>query len=165
MGNTLISAPQRRHLRPCYCSIPGKWSRWHWEVIRVRETVPSPNNYSPEMLAPGKGTKRMPRQVCTFAKYPRTWVAKIWEVHKTQGPLWTVPLQSTLEPEKWGPKRHMPLWPGQTQCGPYTVSTPHTCHLFTVSLPSHNTTEQVSPNKWPPLPPCVRVEIRYWSDV
>ena len=103
----------------------------------------------------------------------------------------SVPLQSTQEPEllksgkctkcrahfgqcpcraPWSQRSgdprgtcHFDL--GQTQCGLYTVSTPHTCHLFTVSLPSHNTTEQVSPNKWPHLPPCVRAEIRHWRDV
>ena len=56
---------------------------------------------------------------------------------------------------------------GQTQCGPYTVSTPHKCqwYLFAVFLPPHNTTEQVSLNKWPSSLPCVRVEIRHWRDL
>ena len=34
-----------------------------------------------------------------------------------------------------------------------------------VSIPTHNTTEQVSLNKWPPLPSCVRAEIRHWRDL
>ena len=57
------------------------------------------------------------------------------------------------------------LW--QTQCGPSTMSTSHTCqqYFFAVSLPPHSTTEQVSLNKWPPLPYCVRVEIRHWRDL
>ena len=57
------------------------------------------------------------------------------------------------------------LW--QTQCGPSTMRTPHACqwYLFTVFLPPHNTTEQVSLNKWPPLPPCVRAEIRHQKDL
>ena len=40
--------------------------------------------------------------------------------------------------------RHREL--GQTQSGPYTVSTSHTCrwYLLAVSLPPHNTTEKVS---------------------
>jgi len=52
------------------------------------------------------------------------------------------------------------------KCGPYTVSTPHTCqwYLFAVFLPPHNTTEQMSLYKWPPSPPCVRAEIRHWRD-
>ena len=55
----------------------------------------------------------------------------------------------------------------QTQRGPDAVRTPHTCHgrLFTVFLPPHNTTEQVSLDKWPPLHPCVRAEIRHWRDL
>ena len=53
------------------------------------------------------------------------------------------------------------------KCGPYTVSTPHTRqrYLFAMLLPPHNTTEQVSLNKWPPLPPCVRAEIRHLRDL
>ena len=33
------------------------------------------------------------------------------------------------------------------------------------TIPPHNTTEQVSLNKWPPLPSCVRAEIRHWGDL
>ena len=56
---------------------------------------------------------------------------------------------------------------GQIQCGPFTGNTPHTCqrYLFTVSIPPHNTAEQVSLNKWQPSPPCVRAEIRHWRDL
>jgi len=55
----------------------------------------------------------------------------------------------------------------QTQCGPLTVSTPHTrqWYLFAVFLPPNNTTEQVSLNQWPPSPPCVRAESRHWRDL
>ena len=38
-------------------------------------------------------------------------------------------------------------------------------YLFAVFLPPHNTAEQMSLNKWPPLPPYVRVEIRHWRDL
>ena len=80
-----------------------------------------------------------------------------------QGPLGTVPLQSTVSLSSVDPgNAHcFGLW--QTQGGPSTMRTPHACqwYLFTVFLPPHNTTEQVSLNKWPPLPPCVRVEIRH----
>ena len=56
---------------------------------------------------------------------------------------------------------------GQMQCGLYTVITPHTCqwYLFAVSLPPHNATEQVSLNKWPLLPLCIREKIRHWIDL
>ena len=56
---------------------------------------------------------------------------------------------------------------GQTQCGPYTASTPHThqWYFFAVFLPRHNTAEQVSLHKWSPSLPCVRVEIRHWRDL
>ena len=105
--------------------------------------------------------------VCAFAEHPRTSVAQTCDVYETQGPLGTVPLQSTLEPEQCGPQStcHLRLW--QTNCGPSTVSTPHTCqrYQFAVSLPLHRTTKQVSLNKWPPLPPCVRAEIRHQKDL
>ena len=35
-------------------------------------------------------------------------------------------------------------------------------YLFAVFLPPHSTTEQVSLNKRPPVPPCVRAESRHW---
>ena len=37
--------------------------------------------------------------------------------------------------------------------------------FFAEFLPPHNASEQVSLNKWPPLPSCVRVEIRHWRDL
>ena len=37
--------------------------------------------------------------VCAFAEHPRTSVAQTCDVYETQGPLGTVPLQSTLEPD------------------------------------------------------------------
>ena len=63
-----------------------------------------------------------------------------------------------------GSTRWLGLW--QTQCGPSTESAPHIWqqYLFVVSLSPHNTTEQVSLNKWP-ASSCVRVEIRYGRDL
>ena len=108
----------------------------------------------------------------TRDKYPVAWAAWAWEGHKTHCPSGSAPLQSTQEPERlrpgkctklrdhvgqcssrapWslssvdpGSTRHLGLW--QTPCGPSTGSTPHTCqhYLFPMSLPPHNTTEQVS---------------------
>ena len=115
-----------------------------------------------------------------------TWA---WEGHKTPSPSGSVLLQNTQESEHlrpgmcmkcrahlgqcpsgapWslssvnlGSTRCLGLW--QAQCGPPTVSNPHTCeqYLFAVSLPPYKTTEQVSLSKWPPLPPHVRAEIRH----
>ena len=36
--------------------------------------------------------------------------------------------------------------------------------MFAASLPPHSTTEQVSLKECPPLPPCVRAEIRHQGD-
>ena len=69
-------------------------------------------------------------------------------------PPWSL---SSVDP---GSTCHLGLW--QTQCGPSTVSNPHTYeqYLFAVSLPPYKTPEQVSLSKWPPSPPCVRAEIK-----
>ena len=126
-----------------------------------------PSTQSPGLLEPGKGTKRAALPGMCPCGVPGNLNSLDLEVHKFQGPLWTVSLQapwslSSIDP---GSTHHFEL--GQTQCGPYTVSTPHTCqwYLFAVSLPPHNTIEQESLNKWPPLPPCVRVEIKHWRDL
>ena len=120
-------------------------------------------------------------------------VTQSWERHKTHSPSGSVPLQSTPEPEQPRPgkctkcRAHLGQCPcrapwslsrvdpgstrrlglRQTQCGPSTASTPHTGQwcLFAVSLPPHNTTKQVSLNKWPPSPPCIRAEIRHGREL
>ena len=125
-----------------------------------------------------------------LAKHLVTWAAQIWEGHKTQAQpslhLWGVPKylnlssldlgsaykpgpasdssrQSNLEPKECRQGKHTRRERGQTQCGRDTVSTCQ-CYLFAVSLPPHSATEQVSLKKCPPLPPCVRAEIRHWRD-
>ena len=128
-----------------------------------------------------------------LTKHLITWAARTWEGHKTQAqqsmhlcevtenlnlscldlgsarnpePASDSSCQSNLEPEKCRPWKHTRHERGQTQCVWNTVSTPHTrqWYLFAVFLPPHSTTEQVSLNKWPPSPPCVRAGIRHWRD-
>ena len=55
---------------------------------------------------------------------------------------------------------------GQTQCGRNIANAPYTrqWHLSAVPLLPRSTTEQVNLNKKPPLPPCVKAEIRHWRD-
>ena len=120
------------HLRQCARQAPGRPSSWTWKGHKT-QAQPSlclcgiPKNLNLSSL--GLGSACDP------------------------GPLWTVPLQSNLEPEQCRPGKHMRCELGQTQCGPYTVSTPHTrqWYLFAVFLPPHSTIEQMSLNKWPPL--------------
>ena len=75
-------------------------------------------------------------------------------------------LQGSLEPEQCRPRKYMPPWAGANPAWSHTGSAPPThtrqWHLFAVSLPTDNITEQVNPNKRPPSPPCVRAEIRHW---
>ena len=76
-GRSQRSAPQRRHtahLRQRSCCHPGDRTAGVREVIR--RTVPGesalPSTWSPELLRPGKGTKRRSNRVCAFVEYPRT---------------------------------------------------------------------------------------------
>ena len=119
---------------------PGNRGAGTGEVIRCTTHLRrerSPNTWSPELLGPGKGTKRRPKWVCAFVEYLRTWPE--WEVHTTQGLLWKEPLQSNLEPEQCGLGKHTCREWGQSQCGPDTASSPHThqWYLFAVFLPPH----------------------------
>ena len=70
---------------------------------------------------------------------------------------------SNLEPEQCGQGEHMRREWRQAQCGWDTASTCQ-CYLFAASLLPHSATEQVSLNTCPPLPPCVRADIRHWRD-
>ena len=114
-------------------------------------TVHSQSTWWPELLGPRRGIKRMPNRVCAVVEYPKPEPEQLRPVkcmkprpHFGQFPckatwsLSSVDLESTCHREL-----------GQTQCGPYTVRTPHTHqrYLFAVFLPHHSTTEQVSLNK------------------
>ena len=132
--------------------VPRKLSSQDQGVFKMhgsQGTLHLPTTQLPELLRPGKDTKCTTQQGLCPCRVPENLSSLDWEVHETQCPLGTVPLQSTLEPERCNPgsTRCLGLW--QTQCGPSTASNPHTCqrYLFAVSLPPHNTTEQVSLNK------------------
>ena len=63
------------HLRQCSPGAPGKLSGQTREVIKTHGlpgTVRLPSTWLPEVLGPGKGTERVPNQVCAFVEYPRT---------------------------------------------------------------------------------------------
>ena len=109
------------------------------------------------------------------------------------GPAKSVPLWSTQEPEpEWlrpgkctQPRAHFRQFPGKATWSPSSVDqesthtvggtipvwptlrAPNTRQwcLFAVFLPPRSTTEQVSLNKGPPSPSCVRAEIRHWGDL
>ena len=140
------------------------------------------------------GDKSQPQPGTTApAKHQVTWAAWTGEGHKMQAQpslsLWGVPeylnlsgldlgsaynpglasdssQQSSLELEQCRLGKHTRCERGQTQCGWATGSTPHRrqWYFFAASLPPHRTIEQVSLKKCPPLPPCVRAEIRHWRD-
>ena len=129
----------------------GNWAARTRDVIKTHTpsgTVRSPNTWSPELLGPGKGKKRTPNQVCALVEYPRiwTWAAKTLEVHETQCPLWTVPLQSILGPEQYRPRKHTPPWAGIKPV--WSIHCKHSSHMpviFVCSVPpspQHNWTSE-----------------------
>ena len=73
-GHSQRSVPQRRHtahLRRCTGCTPRKLSGRD-EGGSNSQRPHSPSTWSPELLRPGKGTKRRPSRVCAFVEYPRT---------------------------------------------------------------------------------------------
>ena len=169
--HSLRSAPKRRcmaHLELFPHGTPRKPSRELHKIHGPPGTVHSPSSQSPEWFGPGKGTK------CTahLGSVPLwgTWEPKWLRRHKCKitRPNWDSALAEhtgTWAVWTWEVICCLGLW--QTQCGPFTVSTPHTCqwYLFAVSLHPHGTTEQVSLDTWTPSPPCVRLDIRHWIDL
>jgi len=127
-------------------------------------TVCSPSTWWPELLGPRKGTKHRPNQVCAFVKYRETEPEQLrWgKCMQPRARFGQFPFRGTWSLSR--PGKHTCSELGQTQCGLYTVSTPHTCqwYLFPVSLHPNSTIGQMSLNKWPASLPCVREEIKHW---
>ena len=72
-GHSQTSAPQKRHtahLRRCASCTPRKPSGRNGGGHKSLPLCSS-STWSPELLRPGKGTKRRPNQVCAFVEYPR----------------------------------------------------------------------------------------------
>ena len=158
------------HLRRCSHGAlrkPSAWDRGGDKTHRPAGRVSSPSTWSPELLGPGKGTKHGP-----------TKFVLLWSTQEPE-PEWLRPVKCMQ------PRAHFRQFPYRAtwslssvdwesthavsgdKCGSDTVSTPHThqWYLLAVFLPPQSITEQVSLNIWPPLPPCVRAEIRHWRDL
>ena len=126
--HSLRSAPQRRymaHLGLCPHGAPRKLSRQDWKVHKMQGppgTARLPSNWLPEQFGPVKGTKPTVHLDLCPCRTPKNLSGLDWEVHETQGPLGTVPLQSTLEPEQCGARKFMlpravanTVWPIQCE--------------------------------------------------
>ena len=146
---------------------PGNQAPGTREVIRAHSppgTVCSPSTWLPELLGPRKGTMhtqpslrpcRVPENLSSLDLGSTGNLSGLdQEIH---GPIRTVPLQSTLEPQQCRPRKHKPPWaeadPVWSIHCEHCEHSPHMQYLFAVSLPPYNTTEQVSLNKWPPSSP------------
>ena len=103
-----------------------------------------------------EGTKRRRKQVRAFLEHPKTGTTR----HARQAPYRAAGSLSNVA----GESTHT-CEGGQTQCGRNTVSAPHTGrYLSAAPLPPLSKTELVNLNKRPPLPTCVRGEIRHGRD-
>ena len=124
---------------------PRIWAIWIGEVIKTHGSpgiVHSPSTWSPELLGPGTGTKRIAHLGLCPCRAPETlssldlgsawkalttghsalaeplrpWAAWTWELHGMQGPLGTVLLQSPWDPEQLGPGNCMECRDHWAQC-------------------------------------------------
>ena len=142
---------------------PGRW--WDalhtWESVLIKHLV----SWAP---GPGKGSKRRPNQSAPLwsTREPEPEQLRPGKCMQPRARFGRFPCRATWSLSSVDQEStHCEL--GQTQSGLYTTRTPHTCqwYLLAVFLPHCSTTEQMSLNKWPPSPPCVRAEIRRWRDL
>ena len=97
---------------------------------------------TPELLGPGKGTKRRPNQICASEGYLRAKLEWLRPGRCMQPRVASDgSRRSNLEPEQFVRREQ-----GQAQRGWDTACT-HQCYLFAASLPPHRATEQVSLKK------------------
>ena len=154
-GRSLRAAPQRRHM-----SYLRLLSRHSEETQRPRPgrlprhtaflgqcTCQAPDHLSCSNLGRGQNacpTGSVPLRNTRESEWLRPGKFTNCRAHFRQCPCKAPWNLSSVDPES---TCHCEL--GQTQCGPYTVSTPptHQWYLFAVSLPPHNTTEQQSLNR------------------
>ena len=153
--HSLRAAPRGdiRHTWDCaLVAHPGNQAAGTGEVYKMHdppERVCSPSTWLPEGLDLGRAQNSQPTgSVPLWSTGEPEWL-RPGKFTKCRGHLRQHPCRmswslSSVDP---GSTHSLGLW--QTQCGPSTTSTLHTCqkYLFVVFLPPHSTTEQVSLNK------------------
>jgi len=127
----------------------------------------SPNTSSPELLGPGKGTKRRPNQVCASEDYraPEPEQLRPGRYKQPRAGLGWFPTEQPRAWAVWAGRLHAP-WEG---AGPVWLRhCEHTPVLFVCSVPPSPQRDWKSePKKKKGVhhrPLCVRVEIRHWRD-
>ena len=151
------------------CSTPSKRSGWDQggdKMHRPLEESALAKHLVTRVLVPGKSTKRRPNRVCAFVEHLRLQPEQLRRGKCTQpsASLRKYPCRAAWSLS--GVDEEGAHSMSGFQWGPDTASAAHPCQwcLFAVFLPAQSTSEQVSLNKWPPLPPCTREEIRPWRD-
>ena len=173
-GCSQRSAPQKRHtahLRRCTRCTPRKPSSWDRGGDKMHPlpggdcACQTPSHLNCSDLGRAQNTGPLSLRLCGVPKNLNLSSLDLGSA-RNPGPASDSSCHSNLEPEKCRPWKHTHREWGQIQCGWHTASTPHTRQwcFFAVFLPPHSMTEQVSLKKWPPLPRCVRAEMRHWRD-
>ena len=146
-GRSQRSAPQKRHtahLRSHAGCTPRKLSRWEGGGDKLQ---PSTGGDCARQ-APGHlscSDQGRVQNIVRLCEVPENRNLSGLDLGSAHNPAlasdssW----QSKLELKQCRQEKHKLHEWGQTQCAQDTVST-HQCYLFTASLPSHSTTEQVT---------------------
>ena len=133
-GCSQRSAPQRRHtahLKWHPCCTPGKPSSWdqggdktHCAAGRVH----SPSTWSPVLLRPAKSTKRRPESLPLWStREPEPELHRPGKCTQPRVRVKQFPCRATWSLSTVDRESTHAVSGGQTQCGPDTVNTPHTC--------------------------------------
>ena len=171
-GRSLRSAPKRRHtahLRQCPCGTPRKRAAGTREVPRCTAHLGQCARQAPGHLSCSDLGRA--QNACPTESVP------LWSIREPDGldlgSAWNAgpALDSSPaeQPGAWAVqtrKAHAP-WAGANPVWSiHCEHSPHTPVIFVCSVPppaQHNWTRSL--NKWPPSPPCVRIEIRHWRDL
>ena len=162
--HSLISSQgrHRANLDSALAAQPGNRAARTREVSKMHgppETVSSPSTGHPNKTHSPSGS--VPLWSPQEPKQLRHGMCTKCRAHSGQRPCrasWSLSSVDT------GRTRCLGLW--QTQCGPSMRALPaHASSICCSIPPSHNAFVQMSLNRWPPSPPCVRAEIRHWRDL
>ena len=167
-----ISIPDETHSTPgtvlSWCTWePEWWGLGIWVRCTAHMGQCARQAWSPELFRPGKGTECTANPCLCPGRAAKNLsgldLGSAWNAV----PRGTEPLQSNLETKQCTPGTCTPPWTvANTVWSIHYEYSPYMPVVFVcMPLAPHSTAEQVSLNKWPRLPPCVRVQIRHWSDL
>ena len=105
------------------------------------------NTSSPELLGPGKGSKRRPNQICASEDYPSAWTWAAWTWEVSPGPASDCSGGTTYSPSSVGREATRAVSGGRPSVAEALRAHASVICLQHPSLPPHSATEQVSLKK------------------